>query len=502
MICVTIAQESRRLALADILNAVMLGADMIEVRLDKFERDAKLGDLVAAKRKPLLFSCKRPQDGGSWQGTEAERITLLRTAVIAKADYVEIELDAADELRPFRGYKRVVSYTNLTETPKDIADIYARMEAKSPDIIKLTCKARTPEEAWPLILILNKATIPTVVVGLGRAGVMLSLLGRKIGAPWATAAMEKGMEAFPGQPTIQDLVDVFRYRDVGKKTRFVGVTGLGEREYAAAGLLNVAFAHLGMHHRALPLQVGSLKMFRKIADLVRLQGVVLDADHVTGLHEIAHYDPSARAPVLAANTLLPSADGWSAANAFGDAAANAITATLRDRGDEPLQRRSVLITGGGPQARMLAGPLKARGASLIWAGKNKEASQALSQTFGGRHIAWEAIYATGHDILVLAQDDSSEAAGDEMPLRPGYLRPGMAVLDLAGGMQLTPFQLEAKTRGCVAVSPHRLLVEEVLEHVRKLGGGDVPVELLDEKLATWIPLEEEDFAGKENWIPG
>ena len=123
MICVTIAQESRRLALADMLNAVMLGADMIEVRLDKFERDAKLGELVAAKRKPLLFSCKRPQDGGSWQGTEAERITLLRTAVISKADYVEIELDAADELRPFRGYKRVVSYTNLTETPKDIAEI-------------------------------------------------------------------------------------------------------------------------------------------------------------------------------------------------------------------------------------------------------------------------------------------------------------------------------------------------------------------------------------------
>ena len=40
MICVSIVQESRRLALADMLNAAMLGADLIEVRLDKFEKDA------------------------------------------------------------------------------------------------------------------------------------------------------------------------------------------------------------------------------------------------------------------------------------------------------------------------------------------------------------------------------------------------------------------------------------------------------------------------------
>src|SRR5262249_25286066 len=34
MICITIAQESRTLALADMLNAVQMGADLLEVRLD------------------------------------------------------------------------------------------------------------------------------------------------------------------------------------------------------------------------------------------------------------------------------------------------------------------------------------------------------------------------------------------------------------------------------------------------------------------------------------
>ena len=230
MICITIVQKSRQLALADMLNAAMLGADLIEVRLDIFEKDANLGELVAAKRKPVLFSCKRPEDGGQWQGTEQERLVLLRAAVIAKADYVEIELDAADQIRPFPGCQRVISYTNLNETPGDIGDIYRQMQTKKPDVIKLTCKASTPEEAWPLVQILNKPPVPTVVEGLGPMALMLSLLGRKISAPWTTAALEKGMEAFPGQPTVGELDNIYRWRQVDAKTRFIGIAGAGVAE--------------------------------------------------------------------------------------------------------------------------------------------------------------------------------------------------------------------------------------------------------------------------------
>ena len=39
MICYTIAQESRRFAMADMLNAVSMGADLVEVRLDCFQQE-------------------------------------------------------------------------------------------------------------------------------------------------------------------------------------------------------------------------------------------------------------------------------------------------------------------------------------------------------------------------------------------------------------------------------------------------------------------------------
>ncbi len=179
MICISIAQESRRFALADMVNAARQ-CDLIEVRLDRFAKAPDVGELVANKPKPVIFSCRRRQDGGEWEGSEEERLALLRQCIISKADFVEIELDAADQIRKFPPAKRVISYTNFQETPADITEIYAEMQTKSPDVIKLVTLARTPEEAWPLVQILAKPAVPTVVVGLGKPGVMLTVLGKKI----------------------------------------------------------------------------------------------------------------------------------------------------------------------------------------------------------------------------------------------------------------------------------------------------------------------------------
>src|SRR5262249_3671624 len=159
------------------------------------------------KPKPVIFSCRRSEDGGHWKGSETERLALLRQCIVNKADYVEIELDAAHEIRPFPPAKRVITYTNLKETPSNLGEIYADAQTKGADVIKLVTLARTPEEAWPLVQILAKPAVPTVAVGLGKPGLLLAILGRKIGAPWAYAALERGMEAYPGQPTVRDLND-------------------------------------------------------------------------------------------------------------------------------------------------------------------------------------------------------------------------------------------------------------------------------------------------------
>ncbi|VTS04596.1 type I 3-dehydroquinate dehydratase [Tuwongella immobilis] len=502
MICISIAQESRRLVLVDILNAVMLGADMVEVRLDCFEKDPNIGELFANKRKPILCSCRRPEDGGNWDGTEEERLMLLRQAIISGADFVEMEADVADQIRPYPGCKRVIAYTNLKETPADLAEIYEGMLQQKPDVVKIVTRARTPEEAWPLVQLIPKATVPTVVFGLGRPGVMLAVLGRRLGAPWTVAALERGMEAYPGQPTIRDLEQIYRYREIGKGTRFVGVTGLAERDFLLTGLLNAAFVELQKPQRCLPLQVGNPKTFRKIIEAVKLQAVVLDESNREGTHAIAAYDDSSRVPVQAADFLAPTADGWVAQNHFGEAAVRAIEASMppRENGESPLRGRMAMLVGDTPTVRMIAPSLKARGASLIFACKQREASARLSQLFGGRQILFDALYTTSHDVLIYPGDPQTEEE-DETPqsqshsrggIHPGYLRPGMTIFDVSQMPRLTPLLREATQRGCAIVDPKTMLVEYARCMVEQIVGETIASEFLREWLSNWVEDDTEE----------
>jgi 3-dehydroquinate dehydratase/shikimate dehydrogenase len=496
MICISIAQESRRLALADMLNAAPQ-CDLLEVRLDRFGKAPELGELLAVKPKPVIMSCRRPRDGGLWEGSEDERLALLRQCIISKADYVEIELDVADQIRPFPPARRVIAYTNRSETPANLAEIYAEAQTKHPDVIKLTTLARTPEEAWPLVQVLARPAVPTVVVGLGRPGVMLSVLGAKIGAPWTYAALERGMEAYPGQPTVADLADVYHYRAINRSTRLIGVTGFGERERATAAALNAAFAHLNMPVRCLPLGVGNVRLFRKVVEAVKLAGAVIDAEHRGAILEMAtdlSLSPAA-ARAQSADVLLHKDNRWHAHDTQGAATAAALEAVLASRSgtDKPLRGRIVLIVGTDALARSLGGALKELGCVLVIASHDRDAAHRLAQVLECRYVQFEALYSTNHDVLIVcdqekAQGNARGSAGNAV-VHPGYLKPGMTVLDARSGLQRSPLLREAEQRGCGVVAPQQLWLEQVALQARVLTGQEVPRQLLSDA-APWL-LEEE-----------
>ena len=479
MICVSIANESRRLAMADMLTAAHQG-DLVEVRLDRFDKAPDFKELLAARRKPVILTCRRGKDGGDWHGSEEERLALLRQAIVHKADYVEIELDVADQVRPFPGAKRVISYTNLGETPDDIADVYNQARAKNPDVIKLTTLARTPEEAWPLLQILARSSVPTVAVGLGKPGVMLTILGKKIGAPWAYAALGRGLETYPGEPTVEDLETVYHYHSIGRTTPLIGVTGFDERATATAAGLNAALAHLNLPARCWPVAVGSPGLFRKIIDAAKLAAVVVDDSHQgVALGLATELDASAE-QAHAADLLLHKADRWRGYHTQCGAAVAALEAGLAARAPSAngLQGKIVAVVGTGNVAASLARAVQARGAGLLIASHVRDRAQRLAQELGCRYIQFEALYSTLHDVLAVCEEEHDpRGRSAAASVHPGYLRPGMAVLDLTAGLRRSPLLREAEARGCVAVVPGRLFVDQLAAQARLLTGTEVPHEV-------------------------
>ena len=473
MICISINSESRRLALADMVNAKHFG-DVLEVRLDRFGKSPDIGEMIAARPKPVIMTCRRPEDGGFWDGTEPERLAILRQCIISKADYVEIELDAADDIRPFPPSKRVISYTNLRETPSDILDIYEDMKTKRADVIKLVTLARTPEEAWPLVQILAKAIVPTVVVGLGKPGIMLAILSRKLGAPWVYAALERGMEAYPDQPTVSDLESIYRLQDIEKSTRLIGVTGFGDREQIVVAALNAIFTHHDMAFRCLPMGVGNMKTFRKIMEAVKLAGAVIDEAHQASILDIQPELHGVAKETQAADVVIHKNDAWHGVHTACQAWTNALKNALKKRhpGDNPLKDRFVLIAGLNSVARVLAKEVQRHGGNAILASSEKKAGLALAQSIGCRAISFEALYTTMHDVLVVCDEEKTDKTSKG--IHAGYLKPGMVVMDLTAGARPSVLLREAAGRGCETVSPLELMLDLLELQARTLTGKPAP----------------------------
>ena len=96
---------------------------------------------------------------------------------------IRLEAEQGSHLEAFR-----VAYTNLQETPPDIADIYEEARSKKADVVKLTTLARTPEEAWPLVkLLVRSASGAKQVVHDHRGQLVADGMGGDRGQPSTSA---------------------------------------------------------------------------------------------------------------------------------------------------------------------------------------------------------------------------------------------------------------------------------------------------------------------------
>ena len=351
-------------------------------------------------------------------------------------------------------------------------------------MIQITCLARTPEEAWPLLQLLKHPPVPITVVGLGWQGIMLALLGRKYGAPWVSATLERGTEAYPGQPTVRELIDVYRYPEINPDTKWVGVTGVDQWTTLTIALLNATFAAQGSSKRCLPVAVGDLQRFRKFAERLKLKGVVIGpqdqemlrplATELDGNVRFASWASDGEEIEAAVDVLVPGAEQpWRGASVFPRAALTALQTTLAQR-DKSLDGAVVLFVGLTPATVGLARKVKKRGAVVIFADHDQNTAQQFSRRFAGRHIRPEAIFTTLHDVVILGSEPGggSDDGNNQQVFHPGFLKPGMTVMDLLARPRPTPLMVEAGLRGCAVVEPLEMLFEQVRGLAFRLRGEE------------------------------
>lgn len=487
MLCIAVAPESRRLGKVDLFNAAPQ-CDLIEFRLDRLGKEPDIKEMMEGISKPILVSCRRQEDGGAWDGSEEERLVQLRTAIIAGPAYVELELDIADKVPRFGNTKRVVSVTDTQRPLRDLEPSIDEAVRAKADVIKFVGPTPTLDAAWPLLAtVTKKRNIPVVGMGLDRPGVMFSLLARKYGAPWIYAALEKGLEAHPGQATVSELEEIYRWRDIGPQTRFVAVAGFGPAETAIVKVLNGAFASQQVNIRCLPLELGLSEKVPQMLNTLQV-GVLLAnpamCERVLNLAESV--DESARKAQYA-DLLVKQADGWHAFNTTWKSVLRVIEKALgaKTPEDRPLDHRNVFVIGGGGLARSVAlGAQKRKGMLSIAAADDNEAKQ-LAQMTGARFIPLANMYDTLCDVVVIAEAQSFSlqtghaASGPGVKLNPAFLREHMHVTDLTQLPGESDLLREARVRGCRIIEPAAVFAEYVAATYKAITGKELPESLVE-----------------------
>jgi 3-dehydroquinate dehydratase type I len=111
-------------------------ADLVELRLDKVDRP----DVAAAlegRRRPVIVTCRAQWEGGSFRGSEEERLRILEAALAGGAEYVDVEAAAAFAphlIRSRGGRGIVVSRHDFEAPPKDIEATYRHLRSLGAEV--------------------------------------------------------------------------------------------------------------------------------------------------------------------------------------------------------------------------------------------------------------------------------------------------------------------------------------------------------------------------------
>jgi 3-dehydroquinate dehydratase-1 len=183
-------------------------ADMIEVRLDLVEGNPLkvMKSIRGATSLPLIATNRWMVEGGSFKGTEKERMDLLCRAS-EYADFVDIELRAElkDELLESIDRPSIVSYHDFTRMPdpKELRSALCEISETGAFIAKIAVTPCRLRDNLALLELLLKSKTPLCVIAMGELGRHLRAIAPIYGSVLTYGYVSEATA--PGQMSVSEL---------------------------------------------------------------------------------------------------------------------------------------------------------------------------------------------------------------------------------------------------------------------------------------------------------
>ena len=477
-VLVVIGRTRHKMVVAELQEAVKRGARFIELRLDFLSKAVDFKRLTPLKQCPWVATLRRPADGGRYNGTEPERLMILRQAIVSGAfEWVDLETDVASTVPRFGPVKRIVSYHNTAETPANLEDIYANMLKQDADVYKLAVTAQSSEDVARVLTIQRTAPKPTVAFCMGDIGQPTRFLSLKFGAPWIYAAFNKERGIAPGLPSYDEFRTTYPVKSIDAQTKVFGVVGDPVGHSLSPLLHNHMYKKLGVNALYLPFRVprGQLAAALGAYEQIPVHGYSVTIPHKEAAAALARESEPNVQLTSSANTLVRRDDGqFIAANTDFAAAIDSIKAHLAERAkDGPavqLSQLSVLILGAGGVARSIAYALHREGAQITITSRTYERAQRLAEDVKCKAVDWHARHSISFDVLVNCTPVGMHPNVDESPCHFSILKPGTTVFDTIYTPETTLLIREARARGCDTITGVDMFVRQAARQIELFTG--------------------------------
>jgi len=410
-LAVPIAARNIDQAGSQIKSAQAAGADILELRTDYLENlnvdlvKKLIAEIKNAgdKKLPIIVTCRDKHQGGAIDYPQKLRVDILAAALKAGADFIDYEYE---NYRSTEGQERIrlalsqnsrarliLSAHNFEAKFDNIGKLYRNILSICPVAIpKLIYAANHINDCFDAFDLLNQTSAERIIFCMGAGGLISRILAKKLGSFVTFGSVDETNATAPGQLTIKDLKELYRYDYINVETRLFGVIADPVGHSLSPAIHNACFGHKQMNKLYLPLLVEGGRyefdsfvhnaLLRKWLDF---RGFSITIPHKRNALDYVRASRGFVEPLTqkigAANTLLIGPNGkLHAYNTDYAGALDAITKGMKISRTK-LKDLPVTVVGAGGVARAFVAGLNDAGANIRIYNRTIERGQKLAAEF-------------------------------------------------------------------------------------------------------------------------
>ncbi|MHC4487731.1 MAG: shikimate dehydrogenase [Planctomycetota bacterium] len=507
-LAVPIAARNLDQARQQIKTALAAGAEMLELRTDYLENLSvdMVKNLIAGVksadggRLPVIVTCRDQQQGGAIDYRQQLRVDVLTGALEAGGEFIDFEYDnflSADNQEKIQlalsqnpKGRLILSAHNFETKFADIDKLYHNILDVCPAAIpKLVYAANHINDCFEAFDLLHRTGGERIVFCMGAAGLISRIVAKKLNCFVTFASVDEKSATAPGQLTIEQFKNLYRYDDIKGDTELFGVIADPVGHSLSPAIHNAGFGAKSMNRLYLPLLVeGRQREFDLFLRNVLLRkwlnfsGFSVTIPHKQNALNFARANQGFIEPLAekigAVNTLVIRADGkLNAYNTDYAAALDAITSTLRISRDD-LKELPVAVVGAGGVARAIVAGLSDAGAKIKIYNRTVERAEKLAAEFNCEFAGLDELPNVEAKLLINCTSIGMYPNVGQTPLPRECLKKDMAVFDTVYNPAETLLLKRAKETKAKTIDGLSMFVNQALAQFKLFTGQNANPELM------------------------